>query len=84
MYLTPHNLGIVIPIMEGDRPHTPGPGAEIEITPEMIEAGASVVLNGISPSRLYAPMDEEKLATLVYRAMEAVRACAAKDRPHKS
>ena len=42
---------------------------EIEITPEMIEAGASAVVRAIAPSRLYAPMAEEKLAILVFRAM---------------
>ena len=48
------------------------PLPEIEVTPEMIEAGASSIIRAIAPSRLYAPMDEEKLARLVFEAMMAV------------
>ena len=46
---------------------------EIEITPEMIDAGAHAVARGIAPSRLYAPMDEETLAILVFEAMLGAR-----------
>ena len=44
---------------------------EIEITPEMIEAGASAVLRALAPSRIYAPMTEEDLARAVFEAMSA-------------
>lgn len=49
------------------------PLAEIEITPAMLEAGASAVVRAIAPSRLYAPMDEEVLAKTIFSAMLAAR-----------
>lgn len=46
---------------------------EIEITPEMIAAGASAVLRSLESAQLYPPMTEEKLATVVFREMLAAR-----------
>lgn len=50
-----------------------GREAEIEVTEEMIEAGVRALVSGIAPSRVYAPMTEERVATLVFRAMLGAR-----------
>ncbi len=55
--------------MQRPKAHTAGQaGAEIEVTPEMIEAGMELLSGGcVGPGSTYEVAEE------VYRAMEAVR-----------
>jgi hypothetical protein len=55
------------------------PVDEIEITPEMIEAGASAACACLGCGELYAPMTEEKMAIEVFLAMDHASFCACID-----
>jgi hypothetical protein len=49
------------------------PGTEIEITPEMIKAGAEVIYRCFDGMIAYGSSSGERVAALVYQAMHASR-----------
>jgi len=57
-----------------DRPaHREAPETEIEVTPEMIEAGAEVIYRCFDGAIPYGSSFGERVAALVYQAMRALR-----------
>ena len=67
-----------------DRPTSPALGPEIEVTPEMIEAGVEAYWDFHVPSCSSREDYQDEVLPKVYRAMEAARRATPSERPEAS